>query len=382
MSIRLAFASHVATIGDKQYDGIGNSLKETMPDVIGEYVYVRHSMDGLIRSEIQMYKNNKVENIIDLKVVRRPGPLRYISEVVVTVGYFSKYPVDVFIGIDPLNALAGVILKKRKKIKKVIFYTPDYSPKRFGNALINWVYHRIDKYCVKHADEVWSVSQKIVAIRKDMGLDDEKNKFLPNVPPLKYQKYNNNKHNKHQLITTGIIDTQMDFEGAIRAIALLRDRYPDVSLTVVGNGPAEEGLKKLAQDIGVADVVHFVGRKTLPETLELVSKSGVGLALYTGTWEFNEYGDSTKCREYGSYGLPIISTKHHATVQEIINSGAGIIVEQEVNDYARAIKAIFKDYDNVSDKSRLWGEKHAGMHAKLIGDALKSVKSSAGLTRH
>lgn len=379
--MRIAFASHAATINGKQYDGIGNSLKETMPDILNEYIYVRHSIDGLIASEVQTYKNSEIDSTVDLRVVRRPGPIRYISEVISTVRYFSRHPVDVFIGIDPLNALAGVILKRRKKIKKVVFYTPDYSPQKFTNRMLNWIYHAIDRYCVKYADEVWSVSQKIVDIRKNMGLDDQKNKFLPNVPPLKYQKYGSTKNDKYQLITTGIIDTQMDFSGIIKAVALLRDKYPDISLVVVGNGPAEEGLKDLAVDEGVADAVHFVGRKTLPETLKLVSESGIGLALYTGEWAFNEYGDSTKCREYGSYGLPIISTKHHATVQEIINSGAGIIVEQEVNDYARAIKAIFKDYDNVSDKSRLWGEKHAGMHAKLIGDALKSVKSSAGLTR-
>ena len=71
--------------------------------------------------------------------------------------------------------------------------------------------------------------------------------------------------------------------------------------------------------------------------------------------------------------MPILSTKHHATVQEIIDSGAGVIVKQDVDDYVRAITLILEDYDSMSDKSRLWAKKNAGAHARLIDAVLKSM---------
>lgn len=374
MSVRVAFASHAATVDGKQYDGIGNSLKETLPDIVNEYIYVRHSMDGAVRSEVQVYRDGDIVDVVDIDVISSPSPVRYVSEIRATVAYFSKNPVDVFIGIDPLNALVAVILRKRKKIKKAIFYTPDYSPQRFGNPIINWLYHRIDRYCVKHSDEVWSVSQKIVEIRQDMGLSGDKNKFLPNMPPIKYNKFADNEHDRHQLITSGIIDVQVDYEGMIRAIKVLENTYPDISLTIVGNGPLEGELKKMSEDIGAKDRINFVGRKTLPETLELVSRAGVGLALYTGKWAFNEFGDSTKCREYASYGLPIVSTAHHATVGELEASGSGVVVDLNVDSYVDAVREIFGNYDRYSEKSRKWGERYAGIHAS----AIRSVINSGG----
>lgn len=36
------------------------------------------------------------------------------------------------------------------------------------------MYHAIDLYCVRHADEVWSVSTRICEVRRKIGLAEEK----------------------------------------------------------------------------------------------------------------------------------------------------------------------------------------------------------------
>jgi glycosyltransferase involved in cell wall biosynthesis len=300
-------------------------------------------------------------------VVARPTPLRYIAEVVKTVLYFSrKERVDVYVGIDPLNALAGIALKKLGKVEKAIFYTADYSLNRFSNQMMNMVYHLIDVYCVRNADEVWSVSTKIVKIRKDMGLEDHKNIFLPNVPPVEYNDFRSNTHDRFSLITYGIIDTQLDFKGVIEALSQLKDEMPRLSFTIVGNGPEEDRVKQFAHDQGVADRVHFKGRLPLAETLELASRSGIGLALYTGEWGFNQFGDSTKCREYFNYGLPVISTDTHSTVAEIRKYQAGFIVKRSVKEYVEAIRTILGDYDTFSQHSKELGEKYEGVHNTIL----------------
>ena len=62
----------------------------------------------------------------------------------------KKY--DFYMGSNSLNAFVGVILKKLKKVKKVAYFTPDWSEKRFKNKLLNNFYHWLDYFCVKHAD--------------------------------------------------------------------------------------------------------------------------------------------------------------------------------------------------------------------------------------
>jgi len=367
MSHKIAFASHVATIDGKQYDGIGDALKESLSEVTSEYIFVRHSMDGFIDSEVQYHKNGQVLGTHKLAVVKKPSPMRYISELLATIWYFSFHEsVDIYLGIDPLNALAGILLKRLRKVRKAVFYTADYSPSRFGNKIMDNIYHRIDRFCVKHADEVWSVSSRIVKIRKDMGLPDQKNILVPNVPPSRYKNIRKDKHNIHELITLGIIDKQLDFEGVIKALSILKKDYPDVSFTIIGNGPDEKRLKKLAYKLNLAETVHFLGRLPFGEAQERVSSAGVGLALYTGIWGFNEFGDSTKCREFFTYGLPVLSTDTHSTVEDIKKYEAGLVVGRSEKEYANAISRLFTNYKSYSKNALLVASQYEGAREKAL----------------
>jgi len=369
---KIAVASHITLISGKQYDGVGNVFIKTLSSICDRYTFIRHSMDGLLGSEIHNYYLSKIDKITKLKVISTLSPARYISEVISTVRYFSnKEKIDIYIGIDPLNGLAGVILRKIKKIDKAIFFTADYSDYRFKSRVMSKIYHLVDDYCVKNADEVWSVSSRIVEIRRKMGLSDDKNIFVPNVPPIEFNSFRNNKHDKYNLITYGIIDKQLDFEGTIRAVAKLVDKYPKISFTIIGNGPEEDYLKKLSKKLGVMDRIHFEGRQPLEKTLEAASKSGIGLALYTGAWGFNKYGDSTKCREYFHYGLPVLSTDAHSTVGDIKESGAGLIVGLSVDEYVSTIEKIIENYDEYSKKSLSLGQKYEGVHKKELLRILK-----------
>ena len=68
---------------------------------------------------------------------------------------------DLFVGIDPLNAFVGIILKKIGYAKKVIYYGIDFVPIRFESKIINSLFHFLEAYCVKNSDEVWNVSDRI-----------------------------------------------------------------------------------------------------------------------------------------------------------------------------------------------------------------------------
>jgi len=65
---------------------------------------------------------------------------------------------DLYVGSNNLNAFVGIILRKIRLVKKVIFFTPDYSRQRFKNKLLNNFYRWLDYYCLKNADLVWNSS--------------------------------------------------------------------------------------------------------------------------------------------------------------------------------------------------------------------------------
>lgn len=375
---KIVFATHVASVDGKEYDGIGNVLHQTLANLVKPYIHVRNSIDGKLRSEVRHYGNGRVTKTASIGVVRKPGPIRYLSEIIQTTRYFMKQDdaIDAYIGIDPLNAFVGIILRRFNKARLAIFYTADYSRKRFDNPVLNYLYHLLDRYCVRHADEVWSVSTRICAVRKQMGLEDKKNIFVPNVPPRGSEGFAGRGHNKYELITTGIIDKQLDFEGVIRALSEMTQDVPQLHLTIVGNGPEEARLRSLVQNLGLEGKVKFTGRLPLLEALELQSTAGIGLALYTGAWGFNQFGDSTKCREYFNFGLPVISTDTHSTVGDIKKWRAGIVVEKSVEAYKRAILDILEGYDSYSENSLRAGLEYKDIHCKLLSGLFDGRESA------
>jgi len=61
------------------------------------------------------------------------------------------------------------------------------------------------------------------------------------------------------LIYSGRLGPEKSVDFLLRAFAGVAEAVKDVHLLIIGGGPEEEDLKKLAAEIGVADQVHFFG---------------------------------------------------------------------------------------------------------------------------
>jgi glycosyltransferase involved in cell wall biosynthesis len=62
------------------------------------------------------------------------------------------------------------------------------------------------------------------------------------------------------LIVTRNLEDLYDIPTALRALALVRQSYPDARLTVAGSGPRRLELEALAAELGIAGAVRFTGR--------------------------------------------------------------------------------------------------------------------------
>ena len=301
--------------------------------------------------------------------------LRYICDVVFTTAYIFFYAicnhdkVSLFIGVDPLNALSGVILKKLGIVRYLVYYTTDFSERRFKNYLLNKLYFAIDKICMLSADQTWNVSSRITALRKSQGLSDKKNLFIPNVPSTDYIAFLEKPKSKFTLVTLGVIDSQLDNFGIIDAVKELIPRYPQIKLKIIGSGPLENEYKEYVSKHGVTENVLFLGSLNHNDALREIATSGIGLALYNGKWGFNYFGDSMKCREFFCYGLPVLTTDSHSTVDDIKKYDAGIVVACCTKDYVSGIIRLFENYERYSTDSY----KLAGKYNLIHKTALESI---------
>jgi Glycosyltransferase len=87
----------------------------------------------------------------------------------------------------------------------------------------------------------------------------------------------------------------------IEAVALLKDKYPKLVCLIVGHGPFEDGLKRMAAEAGVSDRVIFAGFQ------EEVEKYMAAMDVFTlNSWDTEGFGQVMV--EAQALGKPVIGT--------------------------------------------------------------------------
>lgn len=80
---------------------------------------------------------------------------------------------------------------------------------------------------------------------------------------------------RKSLLQVGNLVPSKHNDDTLHAVARLRKRYPDISLTVVGDGAERGRLEALTRELGLMDCVTFLGRLPNQETLLEMAKAEI-----------------------------------------------------------------------------------------------------------
>lgn len=249
-----------------------------------------------------------------------------VSEIAINLKFSKKFGKDsTYIGIDPINGIAGITLKLLRRTGKYIYLTADYTEKRFGNQILNLCYHLADRICLKFCDESWSVSSRITQKRSEQGVPPEKNKLLVNSPDfdsIDRKDYDGNQ----DLIIISPLSLALNLSPIIKSLKPLFHDYPKLRLQIVGTGDEEQNFKKMVRSHKLDGKINFLGWKQHDEIFDLMCSSFLGFALYSGAASWNIYGDSMKTREYVACGLPVIINTIPSTADDVKKYNAGLVL--------------------------------------------------------
>ena len=270
----------------------------------------------------------------------------------------------VFIGVDPLNALAGCLAKRLGLIKMLVAYSVDYSHKRFENKFLNSCYHLADRLAIARADEVWGVSARIVEQRAKQGVPADKNFRVPNSPLSKdVARLSLEEVEPHTLVIVSTISKATDFFVVIDALVILKEKIPDIKLNFIGGG-AKDSLAQYADDHGLRGSVNFLGFLSHSDVYKVLSRSAVGIAPYTDNAPWVYYCDPMKIHDYLICGLPVVTTDVPALAHEVVKGGAGEFFDlASADDLAAKIFKIISDPDTYK-RYRAQALKVAGNYDK------------------
>jgi glycosyltransferase involved in cell wall biosynthesis len=152
------------------------------------------------------------------------------------------------------------------------------------------------------------------------------------------------------LVYSGTVARRAGLDLVVRALARLAAEFPQLGLRVIGEGPALESVRQLAQHEGVADRVELLGFVPYPEIPARVSGAVAGISAQRAD-AFGALVFSVKVAEYVALGLPVICSgtatmRHYFGADEMLFFQAS-----NPDDLARAIRDLLTDPAAARDRA-------------------------------
>lgn len=131
-----------------------------------------------------------------------------------------------------------------------------------------------------------------------------------------------------EIVMVGRLVEKKGMRYGIEAFARLSRRFSEARLTIIGKGPLNRALRRLADSEGVADKVEFRGPLSSAEVRASLSRAHVLLAPSVETSGLDRESGILVIKEAGAAARPTVAT-HHGGIPEIVKDGeSGLLVPE------------------------------------------------------
>jgi len=229
---------------------------------------------------------------------------------------------------------------------------------------------------------VWKNASAIVANSnglRDLALTFDSRFDIPIIPNgVDFEVYKTESRNEPSLLllSAGRVVYQKGFDLAMRALAGIKDI--EWKWQIAGDGPQMDALKSLAQELGIADRVTFLGWQSQADLIKQYQRAN--LFLFPSRHE----GMPNALLEAMASGLPVIASRIAGNEELVVDGETGILVPSEDVDALRtAIRKLMTDIplrQQMGHASRRRVEEHYSWEntAKQYAFLLEHIPSPLG----
>lgn len=237
----------------------------------------------------------------------------------------------------------------RKKGTKVIYTAHGFHFCK-GSSLFNWViYYPIEKWMARYTDCLITINEEDYHRAVEHQFKSERIEHVHGVGvnPEKF-KPAEKEYKKELRIAYGYnVGDFLMFYGAefnknknqqllIRMLAQVKNEIPNAKLLLAGDGPSLQKCKRLAESLGVANMVKFLGFRKDIEQLLQISDVAVASSLREGL--------PVNIMEAMACGLPVIATENRGHCELIKDDLNGwIISDMDHEMFAKKLRTLSKD---------------------------------------
>lgn len=146
------------------------------------------------------------------------------------------------------------------------------------------------------------------------------------------------------LITVARLVPHKGQDFAIRALAALREEFPDLRYVMIGEGHDEVRLRDLARELGVTDRVIFAGALGDHELPEAYATSTLYVGLSRVDREINAEGFGISFVEAGASGVPSAAGDSGGVRSAVRDGETGIVVPPtDLPSITAAVASLLRD---------------------------------------
>jgi len=289
-----------------------------------------------------IYRGGSPEKTLAVRTLPRFGFLNYLRDFAVslTTPLRLKRRFDLFIGSNPLNAFAGVLLRRLGFARRVVFYKIDYVPLRFSNSVLNSLYGWIDRKCATDADWTWNLAEAMLRERRKQGIKSDNQIIVPiGCHFERIRRPSLTKIDRSKLVYMGSLRKGQGIELALDTFPTVLEKLPQAQLVIVGSGPLQQILKARVKELGLSQHVSFTGEVQDHQQVEqILTTCGIGLATYQPLPEsFTYFTEPGKVKVYLACGLPVIITAVPEIAEEVRKRGAGMVIDYNSDNLLAAV---------------------------------------------
>lgn len=151
--------------------------------------------------------------------------------------------------------------------------------------------------------------------------------------------------------------------SAMRAMAVLAPRHPELHLVVVGSGSDDEELRLHAAALGITPVVSFLGPRQ--DELEILAAADIGWVA--GRYDAAAWG----CLDFMAMGIPVFAERDMLTQHYVADLITGmLIVPRDASETAATVAAFLARDEQrtaIANAARARAAREFGLQAMLDG---------------
>ena len=159
--------------------------------------------------------------------------------------------------------------------------------------------------------------------------------------------------NSPRLLCLGRLIPAKGFDMALTAFSTLTGRYPDVRLTIAGDGAVRGELERQAADLGLADAVEFTGWVAPDQIPALLNTATIVLM------PSRHEGLPIVAVQSALMARPIVATRVSGLPEVVVGGQTGLLIEKDDSQSLAQAIAYLLDHPETAQRMGREGRRHA-----------------------